>query len=129
MIELFEMTAWVLVGIVVLRILEALFYGKKDSNMRRGKDEVDAFVLDMGQMIKYHRVRAYLTQAQLAQKIGVSSTTMWMWENGRRCPTIKKLVKLSDALQVNVELLIPSLPPEDKDDEDQMDIYDVLEED
>jgi len=128
MIELFEMTAWILVGIVVLRILEAVFYGKK-GDMRRGKDEVDAFVLDMGQMIRYHRVRAYLTQAQLAQKIGVSLTTMWMWENGRRCPTIKKLVKLSDALQVNVELLIPSLPPEDENDENQMDIYDVPEED
>jgi len=128
MIELFEMAAWIFVGIVALRILEAMFYGKKD-DMRRGKDEVDAFVLDMGQMIKYHRVRAYLTQAQLAQKIGVSSTTMWMWENGRRCPTIKKLVKLSDALQVNVEMLIPSLPHEDKDDENQMDIYDAFEED
>lgn len=129
MIELFEMTAWILVGIVALRILEAVFYGRKDSNMGRGKDKVDAFVLDMGQMIRYHRVRAYLTQAQLAQKIGVSSTTMWMWENGRRCPTIKKLVKLSNALQVNVELLIPSLPLEDENDENQMDIYDALEED
>jgi len=30
MIELLEMTAWILVGIVALRILEALFYGKKE---------------------------------------------------------------------------------------------------
>ncbi len=53
-----------------------------------------------------YRHKAGLTQAQLAQKIGVSKACIGMWENGNRSPNISTLKKLAQILDCTVDELI-----------------------
>ena len=89
----------------------------------------DEFALGIGQRISGHRKKLKMTQNTLAQKIGVTVTSVSMWETGRRIPNIRRLAMISDILDVPLDLLIPDLPHDVKESEDQMDIYDILEED
>lgn len=59
-----------------------------------------------GTMIRSLRESRHMTQAELAEKIGVSDKAVSKWETGRGYPDITLLESLSDALGVSViELL------------------------
>ena len=59
-----------------------------------------------GTTIKQLREKRNLTQAELAEKIGVSSKTVSKWETGRGLPDISLLQPLAQALGISViELL------------------------
>ena len=90
---------------------------------------VDRFALGIGQRISGHRKKLKMTQSALAQKIGVTVTSVSMWETGKRIPSIRRLAMISDILDVSLDLLVPDLPHDVEVSEDQMDIFDVLEED
>lgn len=47
-----------------------------------------------------------LTQEKLAQMIGDTQQHISRWENGKRNPSVKTLMKLSKALEVPIEELI-----------------------
>lgn len=59
-----------------------------------------------GEVIKTLREKLHLTQAGLAEKIGVSDKTVSKWETGKGYPDITLLEPLSDALNVSVTELI-----------------------
>lgn len=60
--------------------------------------------------IKKARKQAGLTQRELAEKLGVATGTVQQWELGARTPTVKKLSKIAEALNVSlVELLPPDV--------------------
>ena len=55
-----------------------------------------------GQLIKAARIKAGLTQRQLADKLNISFVNISQWENGTRNPKIETLKKIADALGVEV---------------------------
>lgn len=56
--------------------------------------------------LKYFREKANLTQAQLADKIGISRSALAMWETGKTEPDISTLNRISDILNVPVNHLL-----------------------
>ena len=59
----------------------------------------------IGVRIKNLRLRAGLTQEQLAKNVGVSQGTVAGWERGNSKPGVRVLKKLADELSVSVEVL------------------------
>lgn len=55
--------------------------------------------------LKQLREEANLSQAQLAQQIGVSQSTVGMWESGRNKPSFDTLKKLAEKFHVTVGYL------------------------
>lgn len=51
------------------------------------------------------RVNAGLTQKQACEAIGVSLTTIGMWENGYRLPPVDKAIRLSELYRVPLECI------------------------
>ena len=48
-----------------------------------------------------------MTQAQLAQAIGVTTVTVSNWESGRSAPSLKTLTTIAAALGVKVSDILP----------------------
>jgi transcriptional regulator with XRE-family HTH domain len=55
-----------------------------------------------GEMLRYHRKRAGLSQAQLAEKIDRQPNAVQRLESGEAAPTFDTLERLADALNVDV---------------------------
>jgi transcriptional regulator with XRE-family HTH domain len=68
---------------------------------------------ELGELIRYHRGRAGMTQERLAERAGVSPTTVVRVENGEiRQPRIATLQKLAAALRIDAgELYKGAAPP------------------
>lgn len=62
--------------------------------------------MTIGENIRYFRKKRSLTQKQLAEKTGVNEVTIRSYENGRYIPKQKNLIKLAQALQVNIYNLL-----------------------
>ena len=60
----------------------------------------------LSKRIRAARVAAGLTQAALGEALGVSHTQIARWETGRAEPRIAALLKLADALLVDVGQLV-----------------------
>jgi transcriptional regulator with XRE-family HTH domain len=59
------------------------------------------------------RKRAEMTQAELADRLGVSKKTVLRWERGEGMPDIQKIVQLAKIFSVSTDsLLIDSVSPE-----------------
>ena len=56
--------------------------------------------------MKNIRLSKGLTVDEVAQKTGLSKAQLWSWESGRREPDLAALVKLADALDVSLDMLI-----------------------
>ena len=72
-----------------------------------------------GEMIKAARRKAGLTQAQLAEKLGIAYQTVAQWENDLRNPKLDTLQRIAAALDIPVTELI--------DDWNAIDTEDVAE--
>lgn len=57
-------------------------------------------------VFKKYREAANMTQAQLAKELGVSASTVAMWEIGVNVPQTRKLKALATALGVAIEELL-----------------------
>lgn len=57
-------------------------------------------------MIKERRLSKNMTQNELAQEMGISRTTVTMWEVGSAKPTADKLLKLAQVLECTVDELL-----------------------
>lgn len=60
----------------------------------------------LGARIAALRREAGLSQAQLASRLGISPSTMGMYEQGRREPSANTLIALSRELNVSVDYLL-----------------------
>ena len=67
----------------------------------------------IGIRIRELRKRAGMTQAELAARIGVSASTVGMYEQGRREPDNTKLVELCNVFGVSVDHLLGNSGAED----------------
>lgn len=58
-----------------------------------------------GRAIKAQREVLQLTQAELAERLGVSVKSVGNWEQGVKCPTPRNQVAIGKALHVDPRLL------------------------
>lgn len=56
------------------------------------------------------RVEAGLSQEELAKEIGVSTPTVWNWENGKGEPTLSQCRMLSDLSGIPIDYMDVSNP-------------------
>ena len=62
--------------------------------------------MEIEKKIKDARVKAGLTQEQVAEKIMVSRQTISNWENGKSLPDIVSIMNLSDLYQISLDELL-----------------------
>ena len=62
--------------------------------------------MDIGTKIKNARIKANLTQEQVAASLGVSRQTISNWETEKTYPDIVSVVKMSDLYQVSLDHLL-----------------------
>lgn len=62
--------------------------------------------MKIGDKIRYLRRKENINQAELARRLGVSTSTVGFWEIGRRVPDIELLVKLSEIFNVSTDYLL-----------------------
>jgi transcriptional regulator with XRE-family HTH domain len=67
--------------------------------MARTKQKNHELAGKIGKIIKAQREIAGLTQAQLAEMVGLEDETISRMENGRRIPTVEKLAELAEVLR------------------------------
>lgn len=70
----------------------------------------------LGERICLLRQRQGWSQAELAKKLSISPSTVGMYEQGRREPSLSSLVQLSRAFGVSADYLLTGVPltPEDE---------------
>jgi len=59
-----------------------------------------------GRRIRRARRRRGLTQAQLADRLGISASQITVWETGHRRPSLKSFHRIARALDVDVAVLL-----------------------
>lgn len=71
-------------------------------------------------MLKYLRVREKMSQSELADKLGVSKSTVGMYELGKREPDFETLEAIADLFNVDMNFLLgkvgSELSPKDERD-------------
>jgi transcriptional regulator with XRE-family HTH domain len=88
--------------------------------MARTKRKNPELAIDIGMAIRNQRKAAGITQAMLAEAIGLESETVSRIENGIRLPTIEKLVEIADLFQVPVALFFEKVATSKKQQETQL---------
>lgn len=73
--------------------------------------------------LKKLRIESGLTQAQLAQKVGIGASTVGMYESNIRKPSFEVLLKLAIFFNVSIDYLIS----DEKDDENLRNISHLFE--
>lgn len=69
---------------------------------------------DFSTMLTYYRKTNHMTQNELAKKIGVSVSTIGMYESGKRYPTREIEEALADYFNVNIRTLRGQSESEEK---------------
>ena len=65
----------------------------------------------MGERIAQLRRNKGLSQATLAQALSLSTSTIAMYEQGRREPSVSTIIALADTLGVTIDYLLIGQPP------------------
>jgi len=66
----------------------------------------DASVLQVAKNIGRRRRELGVTQAQLAERLGVETETLSRFERGKHAPTLRNLIRLAELLQTTVTDLL-----------------------
>ena len=62
--------------------------------------------MNIGAIINELRIEKNLTQAQLANVLGITQDSISLWERGKRFPDTTYVVKLADFFQVSADYLL-----------------------
>ena len=76
-----------------------------------------------GELIKAARKKAGMTQAQLAEKLGISYVGVSQWENDLRNPKLDTLQRIASALGVPVQDLFSDWEAVDKEEFKRVFLY------
>lgn len=60
--------------------------------------------IELGQKLRMYRMASELTQKQAAEQLGVSFSTVAMWETGKRVPSATKLQEILDLYDVELRM-------------------------
>lgn len=63
------------------------------------------YLKNLGLKIKFYRENAGYTQEQLSELINISQNFLSQIENGKRAPSLKTLIKISEILKMPIFLL------------------------
>ena len=80
-----------------------------------------------GGRLRTYRETKGLSQKELAQTIGVSTSCVSQYECGNRMPNLITLSLLADALGCLCDNLVPEVKKEPEPDENQTTIFDYME--
>lgn len=69
---------------------------------------MDKVTMEIGGRIRFLRKALKLTQAQVAEIVGIDSSFYGQIERGANVPSLKTLLAIADALSVNPADLLPS---------------------
>jgi transcriptional regulator with XRE-family HTH domain len=61
--------------------------------------------MTLGEKIRYHRRKNNLTQAELAEKAGISKAAVWAYEDDKREPKFFAVICLAYVLGVSLDYL------------------------
>ena len=59
--------------------------------------------------LKLHRIKAGLTQLELARKLGVKERVITFWETGRSDPHIEQAVDIAKILETEPKEIFPDM--------------------
>lgn len=59
--------------------------------------------------LKLHRIKAGLTQFELAKRLGVKERVITFWETGRREPHIDQAVEIARILEAEPKEIFPNM--------------------
>lgn len=65
--------------------------------------------LDFGKRLAHHRRSADMKQTDTARAIGKSKQAVWMWEHGRRKPSLDTLEQMGSLYGVSVDELLSDI--------------------
>lgn len=85
------------------------------------------FADELSDNIRDARMAIGITQAELAQKVGVSNSCISQYETSKRMPSLETMSILSDIFNTSLDDLIPKSRWEIPEDEGQTDIFDILD--
>lgn len=63
-------------------------------------------MMTIGDRIKLHRERRGLTQTELADRIGVTESTICKWEKGMREPSLINAISVADSFNMTLDCLV-----------------------
>ncbi len=70
--------------------------------MARTKQKNRELALQIGNVIRAHRKTTGMTQAMLAEAVGLEVETISRMETGKRLPTIEKLLEIADVFRIPI---------------------------
>ena len=76
--------------------------------------DIDQYILTLGETVKRHRKQASLSQAKLAQYAGVGKTVIYDIEHGKPSVKLDTLLRVLNALNIRLEPTSPLLDEEGK---------------
>ena len=62
--------------------------------------------MTIGSLLKEARLKAKLTQEEVAESLGVSRQSISNWENNKTYPDVLNVIALSDLYQVSLDVLL-----------------------
>jgi transcriptional regulator with XRE-family HTH domain len=68
---------------------------------------VEPVYVEFGRLVRGHRQRLKLTQDQLAERVGLSRTSITNIEQGRQKVLLHQIFRIAESLEVSPETLLP----------------------
>lgn len=97
---------WILLGYIIYLLIRALQTYIRSGQVRREKAETKR---SLGETIKTHRTRCNMTQAFVAESLGLSRQAVSKWESGASDPSTSNLIALAKPFGISPEDLLRDL--------------------
>ena len=75
-------------------------------NIMKKNDNKDIDFIGLGNNIAERREELNYNQSDLSELLGVSTTTISLWETGKKKPSLKNLIHLCNALECDLDYLL-----------------------
>ena len=101
-----------ILGLVVYAVMQGIKALKKYNRSEEVRKEKAEVRRSLGEVLKEHRVRCKMTQAFVAESLGVSRQAVSKWETGTADPSTSNLLALAKLFGISAEELLRSVEQE-----------------